>query len=208
MTYWRRATVWNNQKAAPRKSTSSWEPVSALQNIFMPELLCASIECIWCDPEMHITAFLTSSNAVCLRCPFKFNEVLSCFILICWHVLSCIPRLAVELFGQAFVCRNPSSIWDHVPWLQHIRRYYCTLHISFFFTHSNVKPQTPALNRPSFAQLDVFCVLTHLNYTHINYLMGSVSIMAVIFGYVSSHRSSLIPDFSYIWTLVLSLLFQ
>lgn len=38
-------------------------------------------------------------------------------------ILCSYTRLAVEPIRQTIICRDPSSLWNNVPWLQHLWRY-------------------------------------------------------------------------------------
>lgn len=53
-------------------------------------------------------------------------------------ILLCFGRLAVESFGSALICRDTPSLWDHVSWLKHFRRYHSVIHTRCTFGHGYI----------------------------------------------------------------------
>lgn len=64
--------------------------------------------------------------------------------LILMTILCPCTRLAVESIRQAIICGDPSSLWNNVPWLQHLWRYSTVaqklLLIHLLRTHNKFSP--------------------------------------------------------------------
>lgn len=105
MTSWRKVTVWNNLRDVHLKSMNSWEHVSCS--------LCGSL-LAWPMIFQNIFKIFTVF--------YWFWAILSVKMTNIWQVFFW-TRLAVESIGSTFICRDPSSLWDHVPWFQHLWRY-------------------------------------------------------------------------------------
>lgn len=97
----------------------------------------------------------SSQKVVLLKCTSSWGPVstkrnwLAQIILLLVSIhsrfLLCCGRLAMESVGPPFVCRDPPSLWDHVPWLEHFRRYHSTamplnvtlMHITHIYTKTS-----------------------------------------------------------------------